>query len=162
MALQGIEFMGPVDTLWEGRITTLCPLKGGLEGMLNWVQWFESPMPEAGWTPEVPFESRWKGGPMVYVAPDGKRWPSLAWVGVREGLTDSRYVNALKAAIDRAKCENRWREVRTAKVRLAALMDEVPWATEARQGERNAWAYKWRERLAEAAMDCNRGDHSGD
>ncbi len=154
--LYGIEFIGPFDSQWEGRRLTFTLEKGTMDGMMCWVQW-------PGWNQHESFspyqflENSWKGGPFWLRQDDGQMWRSLPWMGIREGIDDSRYVRTLRVAIDKAIAAGRPAIAAQAKKSLEMLMADVPWVPGSRSGE-NGWssdsADKCRRDLAEAAMIC--------
>lgn len=154
--LYGIEFIGPFDSLWEGRRLTFTLEKGAMDGMLCWVQW-------PGWNQHEQFspyqflENSWKGGPFWLRQDDGKMWRSLPWIGIREGIDDSRYIRTLRNAIDRAIASGHRAAAAQAEKSLEMLMAKVPWVPGSRSGE-GGWssdaADSTRRGLAEAAISC--------
>lgn len=163
--LYGIDFVGPLDTFWDGRQITLTAEKG-IDGMLCWVQWivpdwFLGDPVQPSFDPYVFLFNSWKGGPWCMREKDGRVWRSLAWIGVREGVDDSRYVRTLRKAIEDAEKAGNEAKARSAKLRLQAVMDGVPWVPEVRVSNskwNSARADAARGRLADAAIECSKAE----
>jgi hypothetical protein len=140
--LYGIEFIGPFDGFWQGRRLTLTAEKGNLAGMLCWIQSLAGRLDESQFDAYYNLRSTWKGGPWVMSAAGGRVWRSFPWLGVREGIDDSRYLRTARAAIDRARQslrpENR-ALADAAERRVDALMRRVAWANQGAGDDGKPW-----------------------
>jgi len=154
--LYGIDFIGPLDTFWEGRQITLTAEKGNLAGMMCWTQWVAEKLHEP-FSPYRFLHNTWKGGPWCLREPDGRVWRSLPWIGLREGIDDSRYLRTVRDCIEQAKLSGRYRAARQAELALTHILDEVPWVPGVRASD-SAWTAETadaaRRRLAETAIQC--------
>ena len=101
----------------------------------------------------------WKGGPWAMQQPNGRVWRSMVWLGLREGIDDSRYLRSARQWIETAEQSFDPRHQSLAKAaqqRVDSIMDRVPWVSGVR--DRNtAWsgekADEVRRQLAQVALD---------
>jgi hypothetical protein len=91
---------------------------------------------------------------------NGRVWRSFPWLGVREGIDDSRYLRTARAAIDRARQSlnpNDRELADAAQRRVDALMQRVGWANQnASEGGEpwdNSAASSVRRELARIAIE---------
>jgi hypothetical protein len=159
--LYGIDFIGPLDTFWEGRQITFTAEKGGLQGMMCWTQWISlemgKPPIEEAFNPYIFTHLTWKGGPWFMPAEGGRVWRSLPWIGLREGIDDSRYVRTLRKAIEDAEMTSQDGTAKRAHVKLARVLDEIPWVPGVRVANSKWTAFRAdtaRRNLADAAIEC--------
>jgi len=154
--LYGIDFIGPLDTFWEGRQITLTAEKGSLAGMMCWTQWVAYKLDEP-FSPYRFLRNAWKGGPWCLEDQQGEVWRSLPWIGLREGIDDSRYLRTVRDCIEQAKLSGRYRAARQAELALEHILDEVPWVPGVRASD-SPWTAQTadaaRRELAEAAIKC--------
>jgi hypothetical protein len=156
--LYGIDFMGAFDDFWQGRWMTLIGEKGRLDGIRNWIQWFgEEPESDFEMHPYKFLSRKWKGGPYVLHLKDGRVVRSMVWLGIREGIDDSRYLRTVRTLIDKANQSND-PEQRKAAEQAARKVDEimgrVPWVDMCRSDEStwtNIKADSIRHELADVA-----------
>jgi hypothetical protein len=158
--LYGIEFLGPFDTFWQGRRLTFTAEKGNLAGILCWIQSLAGRLDESQFDAYYNLRSTWKGGPWVMPTANGRVWRSFPWLGVREGIDDSRYLRTARAAIDRARQSlnpNDRELADAAQRRVDALMQRVGWANQnASEGGEpwdNSAASSVRRELARIAIE---------
>lgn len=157
--LYGMDFIGSYDTLWEGRSMTFTVEKGGLDGMMVWVQWvsdeFYLGSPERPlFSPYMFLNNWWKGGPFCLREKDGRVWRSLAWIGVREGIDDSRYVRTLRRVIDDATIAGNDQAAAKAQRSLDSVLNKVHWVGDTRKTVwDSAHADAARRGLADAAIE---------
>lgn len=157
--LYGIDFIGPYDTLWDTRRMVFTLEKGGLDGMMCWLQWLSWDMVEMNKTfgPYAFLTNWWKGGPYCMRDKDGKVWRSLAWIGMREGIDDSRYVRTLRRKIEDARIAGNKEAAEKADNALKSVLDDVHWAGDKRKTPwDSAHADAARGRLADAAVECSK------
>gem|GEM_PF-3592250 len=158
--LYGIDFIGPLDSFWQGRQITLTAEKGGLAGMMCWTQWLIENID--GSEPFDPYRflaNTWKGGPWcLRERENGAVWRSFAWLGLREGIDDSRYLRTarnLAAEAERSLDPARREQGAAAARQIAALMDRVAWVPDVRRADAtytNRTAADVRRGLAELAV----------
>jgi hypothetical protein len=127
--LYGIDFIGGYDTLWQVRQMAMLAEKGKLEGMRFWL---EAPMSkiEGEFEPYYFLKSSWKGGPWMAEFPDGRKFNSLAFLGLRAGAYDSHYIRTALKIIEEAKMsfDPRKRELgEAAEKKLTKIMECIPW-----------------------------------
>ena len=140
--LFGIDFIGALNTFWEGRQISLTSAKG-VDGVLCWTQWVDHDIKEYeknygldpdDFDPYVFTYSYWKGGPWAVHLQNGTTMRSTAWFGIREGIDDSRYLNTARAWIERARSRKELAEdAQAASLRLEHAMTAVPWVAELRR-----------------------------
>ncbi len=141
--LFGIDFIGGLNTFWEGRQITLTAAKG-VDGMMCWTQWVDNEVQAYEknhgldldhFDPYLFTYSYWKGGPWAVHLRDGKTMRSTGWFGIREGIDDSRYLNTAKAWIEKTASNPNAavrEQAKAAALRLKMAMNAVPWVPELR------------------------------
>lgn len=93
-----------------------------VDGLLLWT--FSRPVND----PFNDFDSRNKDYALVYPprTPGGEPVKSIAWEGIREGITDYRYLKSLRQAIARAEQDGRKACADQARAILGCLLQSVP------------------------------------
>ncbi|MCE5340889.1 MAG: hypothetical protein LLF92_07150 [Planctomycetaceae bacterium] len=137
--LYGIDFIGGYDTLWQVRQMAMLAEKGKLEGMRFWLETPISKM-EGEFEPYYFLKYSWKGGPWIAEFSDGRKFNSMAFLGLREGADDSRYIRTAVKAIEDTKISFDSHEKaigEAAEKKLVKIMERIPWVQEA-----NA-SYEW-------------------
>jgi hypothetical protein len=153
--LYGIDFIGPLDIYWEARRITFTAEKGTLAGMLCWTQQVGGEeLRRSAFDPYLFVTQTWGGGPWVMPDSAGRVWRSLPWIGLREGIDDSRYVQTLRKAIEEAKAKGRPEIAERAAKKLDDAMDQVPWSNDKKRNWTAAGADAVRRSLADAAIEC--------
>ncbi len=154
--LYGIDFIGPLDTYWEGQQITFTAEKGKLAGMMCWTQLVAQELDEP-FNPYRFLANSWKGGPWCLRDQQGRVWRSLPWIGLREGIDDSRYLRTLRDLIADTRLAGRYAASKKARIRLQRILDEVPWVPGVRVSN-SPWtaasADAARDELAGAALEC--------
>jgi hypothetical protein len=158
--LFGIDFLGgAVDTFWDGRYVSLAAERAGLSGMLCWTQhtWEKLAGPL---DPYFGVRSAWKGGPWWMVREeDGRRVLSVGWLGLREGIDDSRYyrtARALAAEAARSPDPAVRAAGEAAARRVQAILETWPWVRDARTDpthHNSAAADRTRGQFAQVALE---------
>jgi len=96
--LWGIDWIGQYDTLEQTRDMIGKVTRYGLDGMICWAQWLHAWLPAKQSTLYAHHWATrtWKGGPMLLMEECTGRelYRSLPWLGIREGLIDSRFYKA--------------------------------------------------------------------
>lgn len=163
--LYGIDFLNNdimQGTYWTLRRITLTAEKAGLDGMMCW-SWPICIDIDGSFNPywSLGRSSDKATSPFYMRGPDGRAWLSFPWIGIREGIDDSRYVQTLKKAIADAEAAGRHDAARIARMRLERAMNEVPWVPGVRASGSNwnpAGADRVRRELADAAVECRSKD----
>ena len=158
--LLGIDFIGSLDNFWEGRQITLTAEKGQLGGMMCWTQSVaEEVADDLDPHPYFRLEGWWQGGPWCMRQKNGRVWRSMAWLGLREGIDDSRYVRTARALIDKAMQSSdplHRAAGEASRLRVEMIMERVPWIPGVRR-QNSPWssagADHVRRELAQIALD---------
>jgi len=157
MKLHGISWLAATrDGFFDGRGPTMVLERAGHDGMTDWVQWPGWQVKRSEMNPYRFIQGTWKGGPWFVMDEDGRFWRSLPWIGVREGIDDSRYLRTALALADQArKSEDPTirSSGRAAQARIKAIMMKVPFWGERNQKNYSSVAFDKRRRsLAHVAV----------
>lgn len=124
--------------------------------MMCWTQWVSFELTEP-FSPYRFLPNTWKGGPWCLRDQYGRVWRSLPWIGLREGIDDSRYLRTLRDRMQQAKLRGSYRAARQADLILQHTLDEVAWVPGVRASGAT-WtattADAARRELAVAAIKC--------
>ena len=154
-------FISTLDTFWDNRYITFPLEKAGLDGMMPWVQTLGSDE-KAPFSP-YRFVLTAKNGIYCLFYPDGSVWRSLPWIGLREGIDDSRYVRTVRKLVGNAEAAGKRDAAQKARMRLQRVLAKAPWVVGANSDTgllRQKWtavdadAARWE--LAQAAVACQR------
>jgi hypothetical protein len=132
--MYGLDWIPSKDTFWECRRITLTVEKGGMDGIMCWTQWICGGVEEEKIKVTEPFDpymflpNTWKGGPWFMPGPDGRVWRSLPWLGIREGIDDSRYLRTLHENIEEAEESGKNEVAAKASMVIENVLNEVAWA----------------------------------
>ena len=157
--LHGISWLAATrDCMLDGRGPTMVLERAGMDGMTDWVQWPGWKGKKADLTdPYFFLYGTWKGGPFFVVDEDGNYWRSLPWIGVREGIDDSRYLRTAKTMARRASTSTDpliRAHGHKAKLRIDAIMQGVAfWSNRGAKNYSGEAFDKIRRRLAQVALD---------
>ena len=157
--LHGISWLAATrDYMLDGRGPTMVLERAGMDGMTDWVQgpaWKEKKANLLD--PYIFIYGTWKGGPFFVVDEDGNYWRSLPWIGVREGIDDSRYLRTARTMARRASTsiDPVIREHgHKAKLRIDGIMQGVAFWSNRNPKNYSGEAFdKIRRRLAQVALD---------
>jgi hypothetical protein len=146
----GIDWSAMWDDFWRAReLAGFLPAKAGVTGMTAWTYYNPSP-----WTDEfADLRGEYKHCLLAYRDADGGLIPTLAWEGLRAGITDWRYLATLEEAIAEAQGAKRQRGLEA----LQEVLAEVPWRSEAQTGWGNHRAAQLRAKIAEAILAVSVG-----
>lgn len=137
------------DTFWEIRMLTFQCEKAGLDGITSWTQWISGAEIE-----NRPFNGyifapqTWRGGPWFMKDQSSITWFDLPWIGIREGIDDSRYVRTVRALIDEADAVGATTAADSARTVLQQVLNEVLWVNDPRDPSTWTSAHADTERLA--------------
>ena len=101
--------------------------------MTCWAQWNVQRMSSDLMHPYEHIRNSWDGGPWAYVDNQERMWRSLPWLGVREGIDDSRYVQTVRSLITQGKTSEHSAHHEIAQQteeQLNALIDKLPFYQE--------------------------------
>jgi hypothetical protein len=141
----GIDWPAMWDDFWRAReLAGFLPAKAGVTGMTAWTYYNPSP-----WTDEfADLRGEYKHCLLAYRDADGSLIPTLAWEGLRAGITDWRYIATLEEALAEAQGVKRQRGLKV----LREVLAGGPWRSEAQTGWGNRRATQLRAKIAEAIL----------
>ena len=158
MPMYGIEWIIERDSFWDTRYVTFLAIRGHMSGMTCWAQWNVQRMISDTMHPYEHIRNPWDGGPWVYVDNQERMWRSLPWLGVREGIDDSRYVQTVRSLITRDKTSEHFAQRRIAQQteeQLDALIEKLPFYEEFSASWSSAAADEVRWELARMAINLD-------